>query len=989
MKYFFLSIFSLGIIVLSSQDNINSSTFNQIQAQWYGPATTSGRITAIEGVNSEPKRIVVGTAGGGVWISKNGGATFENKFEKYCQSIGALAIDQTNPKTIYVGTGESNMRNTVSYGDGLYKSEDGGSNWKKIGLDSTMHISKIIIDPKNTQTIYVSAPGTLWANSSHRGLYKSIDGGATWKKILYINEMTGCADIVMNPNNPNELLASMWQFRRQPFSFSSGGPSSALFKSVDGGATWKKITEGLPAGDLGRIALALSPSKPSHILAIVEAKETGLYESHDGGNTWGKRAATLNVEARPFYFSTIAFDPKDDQRVYRPAFQLSISDDAGKSFTDASGEGVWLHSDHHAIWINPNYTNQIWLGTDGGVFLSNDRGITWHFMQNLPVGQLYHAQFDMKEPYNMYVGLQDNGSHMVPSQDYGGISNSSWRALYGGDGFWVQADPDGKSVYAEYQGGNLSRINLKTGTSDKIQPTQSEGEDKFRYNWNTPVVLGAANSKNLYTACQYLFKSTNQGRDWERISPDLTTNDKKKQQQEQSGGLSADNTSAENHCTIYTIAESPLDENYILVGTDDGNIQLTTNAGSSWTNLAKNYSASGIPTGTWISSIEFSRHDKNTIYATFDNHNYGDFGTYAAVSRDLGKTWTRFMSKEFAGFASKIKEDLVNKNLIFLGTERGLMISTNAGKSWFKFKNNMNEMAMVRDIQIHPRDHDVIIATHGNGLIVLRDITTMRVMDSSIASQDFYLFPIKSSQHSLGNFESGFPSNDGWRIGNKSESVEIKYYQKKRNSTGEILAEIQDQNGKLVKKLTTNNKRGINTIMWDMTETPPRTASGSTKTDFGGFMAPLVPTGNYKVVFNVNGKVYSQSIEVKANPVFNMSAEDLQKQYEAAQTCKKMHEELAVLADSVNVKQLYYHSTSDSIMLNKIAEFKNRLMATKTTSIFADEKRIRERITEIYASVSFQQSRPSNLQINNLRLLRTELDAAKRDWEALEKKMKP
>lgn len=984
----YFSIFFVSTLVYG-QDNINSSTFNNIQANWYGPGTTSGRITAIEGVNSDPKRIVIGTAGGGVWTTKNGGCTFDNKFEKYCQSIGAIAIDQINPKVIYVGTGESNMRNTVSYGDGMYKSEDDGNNWKKIGLDSTEHISKIVIDPSNSNIIYVSAPGALWSNSIHRGLYKSIDAGKTWQKILYINESTGCADIVLNPTNPNELLASMWQFRRSPYSFNSGGATSGLFKSIDGGKTWKKVSEGLPSGDLGRIALAISPSKPNHVLAIMEAKETGLYESMDGGNSWKRQSATLNVEARPFYFSLIAFDPKDDNRVYRPAYEFSISNDAGKSFTEASGEGVWLHSDHHAIWINSNYTNQIWLGTDGGVFLSNDRGASWIYLPNLPVGQLYHANYDMKEPYNIYVGLQDNGSHMTPSQDYGGISNGSWRPIMGGDGFWVQSDPDGKTAYAEYQGGNAFRINLKTGVSDKIQPTQIKGEDKLRFNWNTPLYLGANNPKNLYMASQYLYKSTNQGRDWKRISGDLTTNDPKKQKQEESGGLSSDNTSAENHCTIYTLAESPLDQNLIAVGTDDGNIQISTNGGVSWSNVASNYAETGIPSQTWVSSLEWSRFDKNTIFATFDNHNYGDFNTYAAVSRDMGKTWTRFKSKDFAGFASKIKEDVVNKDLLFLGTERGLLISLNSGKNWFKFKNNMNEMAMVRDIQIHPRDHDVIIATHGNGCIVLRDITAMRFMDSVRSNEEFTLFPIKPTQISLGNYASGFPSNLGWRIGNKSESVEINYYQKKRLMTGEISMVIKDAKDSLVRKLNATNKKGINTVRWEMTETPPKVAVGGTKPDYGGFMAPLVLPGIYKLEVTANDKKYSTPIEIKMNPNLNMTIEDCKKQYSTAQECKRMHEKLAILVDSVNAKEKQMASVkADTQLIKKVAEFKNTLLATKNKSIFADEKRLRESITEVYSSVCYQQSRPSNLQTENIAFLSAQLSKAITDWDLLKATLK-
>ena len=968
-----------------AQDGINSSTFNNIQGVWYGPGTLSGRITAIEGVYNDPKKIVVGTAGGGVWITDNGGATFKNKFEKYCQSIGAIAIDQKNPKTIFVGTGESNMRNTVSYGEGMYVSQDGGGNWKKIGLDSTEHISKILIDPNNSKVVYVAAPGALWSNSAHRGLYKSEDGGQTWNKILFVNDSTGCADIVMNPNNPNELLATTWQFRRTPFSFNSGGKGSGMFKSMDGGKTWTKITKGLPEGDLGRIALALSPSKPNHILAIVESKVTGLYESNDGGLSWAKQSATLNVEARPFYFSTIAFDPKDDNRVYRPAYEFSISNDAGKSFTEASNEGVWLHSDHHALWINPNYTNQLWVGTDGGVYLSNDRGASWLFLPNLPVGQLYHATYDFKTPYNVYVGLQDNGSHMAPSQDFGGVNNGSWRALFGGDGFWVQADPDGKTAYAEYQGGNAYRIDLATGKGNPIQPTETDKEEKLRYNWNTPLILGAKNPKNLYMAAQYLYKSTNQGKDWRRISPDLTTNDPLKLKQEQSGGLSADNTSAENHCTIYTLTESPLDENMIAVGTDDGNLQITTDAGLTWKNVSANYAQTGIPAQTWITSIELSKFDKNVIYATFDNHFYGDFNTYVAKSTDLGKTWTKLSTPDLKGFASKIKEDTKNKNLLFLGTERGLWISTNAGKTWFKFKNNMNEMAMVRDIQIHPKEHDVLVATHGNGLIVLRDIEPMRAMDSSTASKTIHVFEIADSDISYGNFISGFPLNLGWEAPNKDESVAFTYYLKKRMISGDVEIIVKDMKDSVIRKMEGSNKKGINEVNWDMRITPPKVAKGGSKPDYGGFIAPKVLPGMYKIVFKIGDSTFERKMNVKLNPKSTMTLEDCNKQFAVAKQCMNMHERLAILVDSVTAVEMNLKAKGVQKDIDSIASFKNTLLATKNSSIFADEKRLREEITELYSKICSQESSPGNLQMENLKKLEKELEKAQTAWMKIRK----
>jgi len=455
-----------------------------------------------------------------------------------------------------------------SIGNGFYKSTDAGSNWSRTGaLDSTEHIAKIAIDPSNSNTIYVAAPGPLWSDSKHRGLYKSVDAGKTFEKILYISEKAGCADVSIDPSNPNILYATTWEFRRTPYSFSSGGEGSGIWKSVDAGKTWKQLENGLPSKPIGRTALAISPSSPNNLIAIVEAKQTGLYISSDGGASWKPQSASLNVVSRPFYFSTLVIDPKDSKRVYRPAYSFSYSSDGGYSFAEASGDGGWVHSDHHALWINPSNTNQLYLGTDGGVYMSLDRGATWTFIQNLPVGQFYHVDHDMGKPYKVFGGLQDNGSWVAPSSTAGGVANGDWKPIYGGDGFWVVPDPtDPNIAYAESQGGDVNRIDVRTVKSVSIRPLQTNAEEKLRWNWNTPIVTGKGNPKNLYTAAQYLYRSIDQGRNWQKISPDLTTNDKKKQEQENNGGLSADNTSAENHTTIFTIAESPLDEKTIWVG---------------------------------------------------------------------------------------------------------------------------------------------------------------------------------------------------------------------------------------------------------------------------------------------------------------------------------------------------------------------------------------------------------------------------------------
>ena len=988
---------SIIFIFISAQSfaQITSATFGMMEARQIGPATMGGRITVIEGVNSEPRTLYVGAAGGGVWKSSNSGASFRSVFDKYCQSIGSLAIDQQNPKTVYVGTGESNMRNTVSIGDGLYKTIDGGDNWTKIGgLDSTEHISKIIIDPKNSNILYVASPGPLWSDSKHRGLYKSTDGGKTFEKILYINETTGVADLAVDPVNTNIIYATAWEFRRKPYAFNSGGKNSGIFKSLDGGKTWKELTNGLPAKPIGRAAIALAPSAPNNLVASVEAEKTGLFLSTDGGETWKKQGTTLNVESRPFYFSCLAVDPKDPKRVYRPGFLFSYSDDGGLSFADGSGN---VHSDMHALWVNPNYTNQMYLGTDGGVYMSNDRGASWIMLSVLPVSQFYHVTYDYKEPYNVYGGLQDNQSWYAPSQSAGGIENGDWKNLGGGDGFWVQVDavnPD--VVYAESQGGEANHIDLKTGTAFSMKPQASKNEEKLRFNWNSPIVTGTKNKANLYMAAQYLYRSADQGKNWTKISPDLTTNNKSKQKQEESGGLSADNTSAENHCTIFTLAESSFDENIIWAGTDDGNLQYTTDGGKTWTNVAANYAAAGIPAQTWVSSIEPSKFDKNTVYATFDNHMYGDMKTYIGKSTDMGKTWKRITSTEFTGFAHKIKEDLVNKELLFAGTEMGLFASLDGGANWFRMKNNVPWKAMVRDIQIQPVTNDLILATHGRGIMIVDNITPMRNMTKDASQKEVLIFEPKPINISMGKYYVGSSNGDGYVGGNPSQEAPIQYYFKDRLNTGIVTVEIYDKDGKLVQSMPGTKRKGINIVRWNMRYTPPKVAGGGTKMDYGAFVAPIVLPGEYTVKIKVGDKYYENKMTMQRDEKSTMSLTDMQAQFEAGMELYQMHEKLAKLVDSVNTTQKMLKENLTKIKNpkvkklveeynNKLEELRNRCLASKQKSMFADEKKLREDITDVYGTICNQEVKPSNLQMDRIQSLQQQLGEAQQLNTAINK----
>jgi photosystem II stability/assembly factor-like uncharacterized protein len=995
MRKIYLLLFTLS--AYTSQAQINANTFGMMNTRNLGPGTMSGRISAIEGVNNEPRILYVGTAGGGVWKSTNAGASFKPLFDKYCQSIGAIAIDQKNPKVLYVGTGESNMRNSVSIGDGLYKSTDAGDNWTKIGLDSTEHIARIAIDPSNNNVIYVAAPGPLWSDSKHRGLYKSTDGGKTWEKILYINEKAGCAEVVIDPKNPNTVYASTWEFRRMPYSFNSGGAGSGFYKSIDGGKTWKEITNGLPAKPFGRIAFNLAPSDPKNIVAIVESGSTGLYISSDGGENWKSQSAILNVIARPFYFSTIVIDPKDAKRVYRPAFEFSYSDDGGYSFATASNDGGWIHSDMHALWINPNNTNNMYVGTDGGVYMSNDKGATWIFCDKLPVGQFYHVSADNQKPYyRVYGGLQDNGSWVAPSSYPGGVSNAKWESFYGGDGFWTQPDlTDANIAYAEAQGGNMGRVDLRTFKSTDIQPKQGPGEDKLRWNWNTPIVLGLKNPGNLYTGAQYLYKSTDQGRNWTRISGDLTTNDKKKQEQEKSGGLSADNTSAENHCTIFTIAESPLDENIIWVGTDDGNIQYTTDGGKNWTNVSANWAAAGAAPQSWVSSLEPSRHDKNTIYVTTENHMYGDMKTYCGVSRDMGKTWIMFKSNEFSGFAHKIAEDHANSRLLFVGTEMGLFASVDAGNTWFRMKNDLPWYALVRDIKIHPSTNDLILATHGRGIMIVDDISVMRTLTPEVAKKDFILFPQPNMLLRNGNLGGvAFPPQ-GWVSGNTPDIAAIQYYLKDRLNSGDVKLDILDAQGNLVQTMPGSKRKGVNKVYWNMRGIGPKTASGGAKPDQSGFVAPMVLPGSYTIKLTIAGKEYTTPVTMvhdKDNP--DLSEQGRTDLYNLCKKLASLHERLAVVVEDVSNKQSVLKAAMDSAKdaklkkaageyWTKLETFRGTLLPTKAKSIFADERRLREEISEVYIGLCFQEANPSNTQLKSVDRLVDSLNLTESRHKAL------
>jgi photosystem II stability/assembly factor-like uncharacterized protein len=984
MKRFILLFLVSGSLftTLSAQVKLTSSTFGALEARQIGPAVMSGRITAIDAVNTNPRILYVGTAGGGIWKSTTAGVSFKSIFDKYNQSIGCLVVDQKNPETIWVGTGECNMRNSISAGSGLYKSSDGGSNWKLSGLDSSERISKIAINPNNSDIVYVSVPGPLWSDSKNRGLYKTSDGGKTWKKIYYVDEKTGCADVIIDPKNPETIYASMWTFRRTPWSFSSGGTGSGLFKSTDGGATWKKIQNGFDGQELGRICLAISPSEPQNLYAIAESKNTFLYATTDGGSNWVKKSATMNVTWRPFYFSVLMVDPSDPKRMYRPGYGLSISSDGGETFKDASFDGGSVHPDHHALWINPNNANHLILGTDGGLYQSLDRGNSWSMFQNLPVSMAYHVAYDMQEPYNVYTGLQDNGSWFAPSKSIGGIQNKNWTVCGGGDGFWVQPDlSDPNIVYSESQGGEITRYNKQTNEYKNIKPYELAGEPKLRCNWNTPIVPSPTNTKTFYFGSQYLYRTYNKGDTWERISPDLTTNDPKKLLQEKSGGLSVDNSGAENHCTIFTIAESPLDENMIWAGTDDGNLQLSTDAGKSWTNLVKNIS--GLPAHTWVTSIEPSKYDKNIVFATFDGHATGDMKTYIYKSADLGKTWTSLSTTDLKGYAHRIRQDIKVPALLFLGTEAGLYLSIDGGSDWVLYNAHIPDVA-VRDIAIHPVTNDLILATHGRGIIILDDITPIRSLTAQTLESEMTFLPVREQY--LGSMRYGNES-DGFSGPNPSEDLVILYYLKDRASSGDLKVEIWDKTGKLIKSLPATKRKGINKVTWDFRQKPPRVVSG-VKIDVSGFIGPYVSEGTYTIKLLLDGKAIEKDVVLKYDPRSAHPAEERKFQYETTMKIFQMQENLAYLGDKMKLmldsaKALGKLTPTDKVLQNVITAFADKytiwhssLSASIEGTAITGEEKIREKLGMLYYGVASYAGKPTDSQLDRIKGLQKDIDDA-------------
>jgi len=990
LSSYVLWIFISAITIPYAQETTvvdGSSIFGDLNARQIGPALMSGRINDLEIHPNNHKIIYLGAAGGGVWKSNDGGATFNPIFDDYIQSIGTVKLDPNDPdNTIYVGTGETWTRNSVSYGNGLYKTTDGGSNWKKIGLENSERIAGIVINPNNSQEIYVAALGALWGDNEERGVFKSTDGGLTWEKILYVNAKTGCADIMMDPRNPSILYASMWEFRRTGWSFDSGGENSALYKSEDSGKTWKKIHNGFPEGKLGRMGIALAPSNPDIVYTVIESeekKDKGLYRSKDMGATWEQMNNDFGITVRPFYFSRIVVDPKNENVIYKGGLSGSVSKDGGKTFKNLGN----MHSDIHDFAFSNVHSDFMYFGTDGGVYRSWNGGTTCEIVENLPLSQFYHISIDNEEPYNIYGGLQDNGSWYGPSASPGGINARDWNSVGQGDGFRVLKHHNKNIVYSEMQGAeNVWRIDQDNELIKTIQPLPKMGFDKLRFNWNAPMSLSTIAPDRIYMGSQYLHKSDDMGETWQIISPDLTTNDPNKQKQDNSGGLSKDNSGAENHTTIFTIAESDLDENIIWVGTDDGNVQVTQDGGKTWKNTVSNIT--GLPANTWCYHIELSPLDKATAYAVFDGHTANDKTPYAYKTSDYGKTWKSIITGGVEGVVRNIQVDYENPDLLFLGTELGLYITMNGGIQWYKFTNNVPAVA-IHHMDLHKESNDLVMGTHGRGIIIIDDISPLREINEETLQEKLHFFsnkPVVMDDNQT--FSGSFGGETQFVGSNESTSAQIKYSLKKRHTFGKMTMLVLNDKGDTISELGPGKTKGINIVNWNYSMKQPKIAKGKTFS-FGGFTTPRLPAGKYTIRIKKGKDTFEHTIELIYDPKSTIPLSARERKRETVMELYNMCESLAYDVYCVDAYIEYANTAKNKKLSAKLNTLKEKMVITTGDNyVGSAEPQLREKMTNIFSRIENNPGAPTNTELENLSQVRKRYESAKLELSKLEKKYK-
>lgn len=882
-----------GIILSAESPELNSDILMHIKWREIGPASFGGRIDDIEAVADNPNIIFIGTASGGIFKSVNNGVTWEPVFDEEgtAFSIGDIAIAPSDSNIIWAGTGEPNNRQSSSWGNGVYKSVDGGEVWKHIGLNETHHIGRIVIHPKNPNIVYVAALGHLWGPNPERGLYRTKDGGKTWENVLFINEDTGIVDIAIEGNG-RILYAAAYQRRRRACGFVGGGPYSGLYRSLDGGDTWEELSRRLPEGDTGRIGIDISKSHPNIVYAIIENKHGGVFKSEDRGKSW-VRMNKLNP--RPMYYSQIRIDPLNPHKVWVLGTELHVSLDDGKTFT-SKGTGNRIHVDHHSLWINPNNPDHLLLGGDGGFYISYDGSKTWDFLDNLPIAQYYAIGIDSRYPYWIYGGTQDNGTWGIPSRTYSklGILNSDVVNIAHGDGYYVAVDPkDHTAIYAEAHNGRLYLINLETREEKSIRPVPEDPEEEYRRNWSCPMILSPHDSDILYYGRNKLLKTTDRGHSWKEISSDLTRNQNWKKIPIMGMERNRDTLSRDDgvgfYGTITTISESPFKAGLIYIGTDDGKVQMTLDGGHSWKDLTKNIHLQG---SRWVSRVLCSHHSIGKAYVSFDGHQDNDFTPYIFKTMDFGKTWKSISEDIPEGMVvNVVAEHPRNPNLLFAGTEFGLFLSINGGKNWTLAKGNLLRVP-VDDIIVNARDNDLILGTHGRGIIILDDIAMLENLYEKVLESDVHLFPLRETIQYYETRELPIPGASKFSGPNPDYGALITYYIKNNPSSGDeksrnkckVKIIILDNKGNVVRMLDGPDRKGLNRISWDLRFPLPSDYREEYPIWFAPYKGPFVLPGEYTVKLIAHNQERMQKVMIRINPHTKTAPENLQARFAASMT---------------------------------------------------------------------------------------------------------
>lgn len=888
----------LGTHIAAAQDEssaptIESATAN-LKMRAIGPAIMGGRIDDIAVAETTPKTIYLGAAAGGLWKSTDSGMTWTPIFEQEPNpSIGAVAVAPSNPSIVWVGTGEANNRQSASWGDGVYKSTDGGKTWSHMGLDDTQCVGRVVIDPTNPDVVYIAAVGHLWGPNSERGLFKTSDGGKTWNKVLFINDDTGVTDVAIDPQSPTTLYAAAYERRRTTWGFNGGGPNSGVYKSTDGGANWTKLTTDLPnTGDVGRIAVAVYRKDPNIVYALIQnTKDGGVYRSEDKGATWKKMGSE---DPRPSYFSQIRIDPNNDLRIWMGGVNLYYSEDGGKTFNQQRVRDV--HSDFHGIWIDPESSNFMLVGCDGGVYESRDAGRDWDHLNVMPLGQAYEVGYDNQQPYHLCAGYQDNAEWCGPSRTWfaGGIPNSAWFMVGGGDGFYVKPDPaDPDTIYTESQDGNVERRDLRTNEAQSVRPVPPNDTDPpYRFNWNSPLLISSRDHNTIYYGGNFLFKSTDRGDSWTKLGGDLTTG-VDRNTLPILGQLPTKDTlslydGVEWYPTITTIDESPLNSSVLWVGTDDGNLQVSRDGGQNWENVASR--VPGVPKGTYVTRVVASKFDEGTAYVTFDGHRLNDFHVYLFETTNYGHTWRNIGAgiPQETGTLHVVREHPADRNLLFVGAEFGAYFSLDGGDHWNKLKMGLPTVP-VDDIQIQPRENDLILATHGRSIYILDDISFLQQLNSQVLGENLHLFPIRNTIDWRIYQNRWFDAQQVFLGPNPPDGALITFYLKEKPAKGQkVTLTVLDSSGKVIRQMDDRNpEAGVNRVNWDLRYDPPVKLTPEQEEALaqgffgGGARGPVVDPGTYTVKLAVGDDSQTQTVQLQQDPRVQISETDAAARHDA------------------------------------------------------------------------------------------------------------